>query len=191
MSEQVLAVETAALAPYIAGRTGLIRGHGAAVLALVEAQGIFLPRPEAERDPRYKQIIPYVTLVRGGEAFLLRRLSRGGEKRLAGMLSLGVGGHINPSDGTGAAALKNGLRRELAEEVALEGAGTPVPRGLINDDTAEVGRVHLGIFFTLEVSGEARVLETEKLEGAWRSIAGLGPLVPEMETWSRFVLEAL
>ncbi|MEG1686418.1 MAG: hypothetical protein RR276_00900, partial [Angelakisella sp.] len=56
----------------------------------------FIPRPEAENDPTRKQIIPYVVLCRGSEVFATRRLNKGGEARLHGLLSLGIGGHINP-----------------------------------------------------------------------------------------------
>ncbi|HBR08365.1 MAG TPA: hypothetical protein DD735_05640, partial [Clostridiales bacterium] len=113
MTEKILVVKTEKLTPHLAGRNGLIPGADSQIMALIAGDHEFIPRPDAEQDPGYKQIIPYVALVRGDEAFLLRRLKKGGEKRLHGMLSLGVGGHINPVDGDGAEVMMRGLRREV------------------------------------------------------------------------------
>ena len=152
----------------------------------------FLPRPEAENDPSHKQIIPYVVICRGDEVFATRRLKKGNETRLHGLLSVGIGGHINPeTDGNGEDVLSRGMDRELEEEVSIESRGKMTPRGIINDDTTEVGSVHLGLFFTLEVTGEVKVLETEKLEGFWIKRADMEGLSEQMETWSQFVTQAL
>ena len=94
----ILVVSTASLAPWIEGRSGLITGCGEEVLAHVEANHEFRPRPEMEQDPSYRQIIPYVAVTRGDEVFATRRLDKGGEARLHGRLSLGVGGHIERAD---------------------------------------------------------------------------------------------
>lgn len=152
----------------------------------------FLLRPEAENDPTHKQIIPYVTVCRGDEVFVMRRLKKGGETRLHGLLSIGVGGHINPeADGDGSDVLFRGMKREIEEEVSIGQMGRLTPSGIINDDTTEVGSVHLGLFFTLEITGEVTVRETEKLEGFWVKRCDLPALSEQMETWSQFVTEAL
>ncbi|NLH01349.1 MAG: hypothetical protein GX488_05535, partial [Clostridiales bacterium] len=65
------------------------------------------------------------------------------------------------------------------------------PRGIINDDTTEVGSVHLGLFYTLEADGEVTVRETEKLEGFWAKRSELDQLSGQMETWSQFVVPLL
>jgi predicted NUDIX family phosphoesterase len=191
MAESILVVKTEKLAPYIAGRNGLITGADQEILDIITAEHEFIPRPEAEEDPGYKQIIPYVVMLRGNEAFLLRRLNKGGEKRLHGLYSLGVGGHINPVDGDGGDVLMRGLRREVDEEIAVGKAGPLIPRGVINDDSNKVGSVHLGFFFTMEVEGDVAVRETEKLAGEWMALDKLKLLRSEMETWSQIVLEAL
>lgn len=152
----------------------------------------FLPRPEAENDPSHKQIIPYVVLCRGDSVFVTRRLKKGGESRLHGLLSLGVGGHINPeADGNGSDVLYRGMIREIEEEVAATPAGELIPRGIINDDTNEVGSVHLGLFYTLEVVGDVTVRETEKLEGFWLKRSELNTMMDELESWSQFIIPAL
>lgn len=185
--EQVLVVRTELLAPYIKGRDGLITGCEAEIGAIVEREHEYLPRPFAEECPDYKQIIPYVTVCRGTQVFSTTRLSRGGETRLHGLLSLGVGGHINPGDGS----LMSGLRREIEEEIELTDFGCLTLRGVINNDSNEVGRVHLGFFYTLTTTGQVRVRETEKLSGAWLRRSALWDLVPRMEDWSQIVVPLL
>ncbi len=187
--EMVLVVPAAELRPYLTEK-GLLRGHEREIYSLVETGHRFLPRAEAERDPAYKQIIAYITLCRGDEVFCTRRLNKGGETRLHGLLSLGLGGHINALDDDSPGIFARGLRRELEEEAFLTPAGELTPLGVINDDTNEVGRVHLGFSFTLEVS-DASVRETEKLEGLWLRRAELPSLAPQMETWSQIIAAAL
>ncbi len=105
---------------------------------------------------------------------MTRRLKKGGEARLHGLMSIGVGGHINPVDDVDREnVLLRGLERELDEEVEIEHRGGLHPVGFINDDTNGVGSVHLGLCYTLPVEGEVRVRETEKLEGGWTTAAEL------------------
>lgn len=75
-----------------------------------------------EEDPSYKQLISYCLLENEhGEILVYERLSGGGEARLHGQSSIGVGGHMN--DVPGAESINEVLRvnaqRELEEEVGL------------------------------------------------------------------------
>lgn len=189
-TEMVLVVKTAHLSPYLAEK-GLITDNTDKILSIISRYYEFMPRPEAEKDPGYKQIIPYVAIRRGNQAYLLRRLKKGGESRLHGLLSLGVGGHINSQADEGEDALMRGLMRELNEEVALHGSINLRFKGLINDDTNGVGSVHLGLYYILETNGDVEVRETEKLTGEWADMDMLPQMAPEMETWSQIVLEHL
>lgn len=153
----------------------------------------FLARPEAEQDPSFKQIIPYVVLRCRDQIFHYTRGAGGGEKRLQALRSIGVGGHINPIDhAPGEDIYRRALEREIEEEVDLETSFTESCLGLINDDSQPVGQVHLGIVHVYELA-EPRVRGRDQ---NW-SAAGFAPLVQlrkemgEFETWSRFVLEAL
>ncbi|MCD8116702.1 MAG: NUDIX domain-containing protein [Oscillospiraceae bacterium] len=188
--ENVLAVKTSLLGDIVSAN-GLITGREAEVMALIAAQGEFLPRPAAEDDPSYKQIIPYVSILRGDQVFATRRLSKGGESRLHGLVSLGVGGHINQSDEKDGDWLMNCLRREVEEEVDMTHFGTLTLRGLINDNGNDVGSVHLGFFFTLTTTGDVSVRETEKLEGGFLPLSSLAEAVPQMETWSQIIVPEL
>lgn len=191
MSESILVVRREYLAPYLTEDFGLITEGVEEIVRVIEAHHEFRPRPEMETDPAYKQIIPYVLVTRGAEAFVMQRLKKGGEQRLHGLLSLGVGGHINPVDEAGGSALMAGLRREVDEEVAVERAASLTPLGVINNDRDEVGRVHLGFLFRLEAEGAVTVRETEKLSGSFMPIAALPALRDKMEGWSQIALEVL
>jgi predicted NUDIX family phosphoesterase len=141
-----------------------------------------------ERDPAFKQVIPYVVLREGSHYFLMRRTRAGADRRLHDLWSIGIGGHLNPADGTVAA----GLEREWAEE--LEAAFIPELRfvGLLNDDTTDVGRVHLGLVFEAEAAGQAvAIRETDKLEGRFASREDVAEVADRMETWSRLLFEHL
>ena len=187
--EKVLVVKTEKLAKYISGKTGLLRDDREEMLDIIVNHHEFIDRPAAEEDPSYKQIIPYVVLTQKGRVFTTRRLNKGGESRLHGKLSIGIGGHINPVDETDRrSVLMKGLERELEEEVYIQHRGELVPQGFINDDGNGVGAVHLGLCFSMEVEGEVSVKETEKLSGAWMSLQELKEEYDNMETWSQIAL---
>ncbi len=166
------------------------------------ARGFFLERPHAERDPDFKQIIPYTVLRRGPEVFVFQRLSGGGEARLHHLRSIGVGGHIEPSEardpGAATAAwdlITAAALREIDEEVRVD---SPAPlalryAGLLNDESNEVGTVHTGVVFVADLPPEATVTvrETDVLAGRFEALAALraDPSIP-FETWSRHILDA-
>ena len=184
--ENVLVVPTSSLGD-ITAINGLITGREQEVLDLIQSEGTFLPRPVAEESPEYRQIIPYVAIVRGDEVFATRRLPKGGESRLHGRVSLGVGGHINEIDQTDGQWLLNCLRREIEEEVDIADFGTLTLRGLINDSGDAVGNVHLGFFFTLTTTGDVFVREVEKLTGGFMPMSDLSAHTGNMESWSEIV----
>ena len=170
--------------------------------ASVDACAFFVEREHAEHAPELKQLIPYSLLVRAGEAgpevLLLRRLPRGGERRLHGKLSIGVGGHVEPADmpagGTRRAAVDAGARRELAEELVLTGNLRVEQVGLVNDDSNPVGAVHLGLVQVAQLEGDAHVRETDVLEGRFVSPAELARLRADgapFESWSALLVDRL
>jgi predicted NUDIX family phosphoesterase len=164
------------------------------VLARVRDHGFFVERRHAERDPSLKQVIPYAIFERDGRILLLRRLARGGEARLHGKLSVGVGGHVNPVDGA-EDALEAGLRREVEEEVAVEGGWDASPVGILNDDATAVGAVHFGLVYRVRPGGAVRVREEDALEGSFVPREEVLRLLreerPRFETWSALLLDHL
>lgn len=102
-------------------------------------------RGDMEEDPSFKQLISYCIIRNNDETLVYKRLDGGGEARLHGLLSIGVGGHMN--DVESEAAIEGKLRvnaaRELEEEVGLSADDVKniEIHGLINDDGNDVGKV--------------------------------------------------
>ena len=156
--------------------------------ALVAAHGQFRPRAEVEPDRTWKQVIPYLVLRDGERYFLMRRTQAGGDARLHDRWSIGVGGHLNPGDGD----LAGGLRREWHEELVADFVPEFELIGLLNDDTTEVGSVHLGAVYLADAAGRpVEIRETHKLSGAFAERANVAAVVDRMESWSALVFEHL
>jgi predicted NUDIX family phosphoesterase len=159
-----------------------------ALLEVIQQHGRFEPREAMEHDPSFKQVIPYLVLRDGARYFLMRRSRGGGDDRLHERYSIGVGGHLNPGDRD----LDGGLRREWAEE--LEADFVPEFRvvGLLNDDTTDVGAVHLGVVYVADAAGRpVTIRETDKLTGRFVDPADVAALADDLETWSLLVFEQL
>lgn len=162
-----------------------------ALLAAVAIHARFMDRPIAEVNPSFKQLIPYVVVRSGERLFLMERSDAGGDPRLHGRASVGVGGHLNPIDGE-ADPLGTGLRREWAEELIADWEPQFRPIGLLNDDSNPVGSVHLGIVFEVDAAGRALgVRERHKLVGRWADVGDLQAAADRLETWSRLVVAHL
>jgi predicted NUDIX family phosphoesterase len=155
-------------------------------LAVVAARGRFESRAAMEGDPSFKQIIPYVVLRDRERYFLMRRTRAGGDARLHDAWSIGVGGHVNPGDGD----LAGGLLREWTEELVADFVPEFRLVGLLNDDTTDVGRVHLGAVYLAEADGRpVAIRETDKLSGAFATPAQVQEVADRLETWSRLAFE--
>jgi predicted NUDIX family phosphoesterase len=159
--------------------------------AAVVSDGEYLDRTVAEVDPTCKQLIPYVVVRDGDAVFLMQRTDAGGDARLHGKASIGVGGHLNPVD-RGEDALLAGLRREWDEELVTDWEPEFVLVGLLNDDSNPVGAVHLGVVFTVEAAGRpVTVREHDKLVGRFAAPDEIAAAWGRLETWSCLVAEAL
>ena len=180
---------------YVVPRDAIL-GHGAwhgvrttetdAFLAVVDAHGRFEPRAAMEADPSFKQIIPYLVLRDGYRYFLMRRTRAGGDARLHDAWSIGVGGHVNPGDRD----LAGGLLREWTEELVADFIPEFRLVGLLNDDTTDVGRVHLGAVYLAEAAGRAvTIRETDKLSGGFATPGQVAEVADRLETWSRLAFE--
>jgi predicted NUDIX family phosphoesterase len=132
-----------------------------------------------------------------GRILLMRRLARGGEKRLHQKLSIGVGGHINPEDLEGMDdrdPVRAGTLREIAEELDIRGETAIEAIGVLNDDSNAVGAVHVGLVQTLSVRGTVEIRERDVLEGRLVLPSELERLLEEgadFETWSERLVERI
>ena len=100
--------------------------------------------------------------------FLYKYLPKAGEKRLVDTYQLGVGGHINPIDECkDKNILETGMMREWEEEVDFKGNFLSKKLvGILNDDSAPVEQVHLGLVYHFTGdSPDIQVKETDKMEG--------------------------
>lgn len=166
--------------------TGIRRVDVTATLALIAAEGEYRPRDEAEEDPTWKQVIPYLLLRDGGRLFLMRRTSAGGDARLHERWSIGVGGHLGPAD----PSVEEGLHREFEEELVADWHPELRPLGLLNDDRTPVGQVHLGIVFEADAAGRpVAVRETHKLSGRFVEIDEVLAGYQHLETWSQLLFD--
>ena len=157
----------------------------------VAAHGRYLDRSLAEEDPEHKQLIPYVLVRDGKRVFLMERTDAGGDRRLHGKASIGVGGHLNPVD-EGEDALMAGLRREWTEELVARWIPDFRLVGMLNDDSNPVGAVHLGVVFAVEADGRAvEVRERDKLTGAFVEPETVRAAWDRLETWSQLVAGAV
>jgi predicted NUDIX family phosphoesterase len=162
-----------------------------ALRAAVAAHGRYLERPAAEDDPQHKQLIPYVLVRDAQRVFLMERTDAGGDRRLHGKASIGVGGHLNPVD-DGEDALMAGLRREWAEELVAGWVPDFRLVGMLNDDTNPVGAVHLGVVFEVAADGRAlEVRERDKLIGGFATADTVRAAWDRLETWSQLVAGAI
>ena len=157
------------------------------------------PRASVEEDPSFKQLIPYCVLSWRAEDGTPRYFAytRGGgqsEARLRAKRSVGIGGHIASCDGAHGddTSYDAGMRRELAEEIAIEGQWQARCVGLINDDSNAVGSVHLGIVHVLELErADARPRESQLVECGFEPLDALLAARDRFETWSQIVLDGL
>jgi predicted NUDIX family phosphoesterase len=163
---------------------------------LSRESNFFIPRPEAESNPAYKQIIPYALIVFQNTVLHYVRGKKAGEQRLIAKGSIGIGGHMNETDESLFAmdeqAYRAGVEREVNEEIKIDTAFEDQIVGLLNDDSTEVGRVHLGIVHIFKLK-EPKVQKREAM------ITGLTFLTKEelmsrresLESWSQICVDSL
>jgi predicted NUDIX family phosphoesterase len=161
---------------------------------LARENNFFTPRAAAETNPELKQIIPYVLLVHGDRVFHYVRGKKAGEQRLVAKGSVGIGGHMNDGDeglfALDGEAYNGAVQREVAEEIFIE---TPYKNrivALLNDDSNEVGKVHLGVVHIFHLDAEAaRKREQMITESGFLSIAELRARRDALETWSQLCVD--
>ena len=163
---------------------------------LSRGNNFFLPRAQAESDPSYKQIIPYALIVHDGTILHYVRGKKAGEQRLVAKGSIGVGGHMNDTDESLFAWDENayhaGVAREVNEELKIEAAYENRVVALLNDDTTEVGRVHLGVVHIFDLA-EPKVQKRESMitNVAFLTQDELRARREELETWSQICLDSI
>jgi predicted NUDIX family phosphoesterase len=165
---------------------------------LSRGNNLFLPRAQAEKDPTHKQIIPYVLLTHADRVLFYVRGKRAGEQRLVAKGSIGIGGHMGEDSdkflwhSTDEESYRAGVEREVAEEITINTKFEDRIVALLNDDSTEVGRVHLGVVHVFKLA-EPNV---EKREAMITNVAFLNQNElmtrrDSLETWSQICLDSL
>ncbi|PYJ27694.1 MAG: hypothetical protein DME89_08410 [Verrucomicrobia bacterium] len=163
---------------------------------LSRGNNFFLPRSEAENNPNYKQIIPYALIVFRKTVLHYVRGKKAGEQRLIAKGSIGVGGHMNEGDESLFAmdeqAYRAGVEREVNEEIKIDTPFEDQIVALLNDDSTEVGRVHLGIVHVFKLT-EPKVEKREAMITALTFLPKNELLARRetMETWSQICVDSL
>jgi predicted NUDIX family phosphoesterase len=180
-------------------KLGVFQGISLAVekyLPVVTAasENFYINRSEAEQDKRYKQLIPYALIICGDKILRYRRGKGGQETRLHGLYSVGVGGHIAEEDNelfNANVGYHDAMRRELKEEVEID-ATKEMAVAVINDDSTEVGYVHLGIVHIVPVPDESLANRRSGIVNPeFVPISEAVKNAEAYESWSRFCLENL
>lgn len=153
-----------------------------------------------------------------GEVIAYQRPTKGGESRVAGKFSVGIGGHPKGSDflydSNGVLntweTLNNAAWRELWEEIFFSRSHGEFTRltmdelkevsniyfhGFLMDQTEDVGMTHLGVFFTLWVEDDILIDAGEDaiMRPHWATVEKLLEKIKDgeldFENWSRFALQ--
>ena len=160
------------------------------------SNNFFIHRELAEDDPTHKQIIPYAIFKHGDKFLRYLRGKKSGEQRLASKSSIGIGGHINQDDFNSSSLEKDtyltGIEREINEELIINCDYNNLPVALINDDSNDVGQVHLGVVHLFD-------LESDQVEAGEANIENLEFLSSDdllrekdnLESWSQICVDHL
>ncbi len=170
-----------------------------------ETGGSVQRRGDMEKDMTYLQPIPYTVIKQGDKYFTYTRLEGGGESRLHGKSSIGIGGHANNTEYAWnfehLLAVNNS--RELEEEVFIRDengeeidyhydlAKESIITGLMYNQKTEVDSVHLGILNIIDIPKYWTVepKETDTLEGKFLTKQEIQEL--DLENWTASALSVL
>lgn len=165
---------------------------------------VFMSRLEAEQNYQYKQLVAY-TIVKSSDLILTyKRTEKGGENRLWNKYSIGIGGHINIDDKSQSTLsmfrkekdmtfFTQTVWRELNEEIIINShAHEPHLKCFINDDSDDVGKVHFGMVWILEID-EPKVQRGQKglAKLEFCSMDSLKENKSCFENWSKFLIDYL
>lgn len=170
-----------------------------------ETGGSVQRRGDMEKDTSYLQPIPYTVIKQGDKYFTYTRLEGGGESRLHGKSSTGLGGHANNTEYAWnfehLLAVNNS--RELEEEVFIRDENgkeidfhynltkESVIAGLMYNQDTEVDSVHLGVLNIISIPETWTVepKETDTLEGKFLTKQEIQKL--DLENWTKSALSVL
>jgi len=154
-------------------------------------------RKEAEPDDSMRQLVVYITVYNEKKEILVYPRT-GSEDRLHGLYSLGIGGHVDVTDGSYSDAHMNlyydscitdTIIREVKEEIAIDTKpANYFFGGLIKLSETPVDRVHIGFHFLLPVMN-FEFEETDEI-GSIKFVPREELYHMNLEGWSKAVLNS-
>lgn len=189
--EQILVVKRSLLFKDNAAFNGLSTENTEEYLDIIKKNQEFLPRTLMEQSPEYKQIIPYLIFRHQDTYFAMQRKASASEQRLKNKFTLGIGGHVRQEDMLNSSSIFDLAHREFYEEVNYADTFTITTLGLINDDSNEVGKVHIGLALLVEGNSNAITIRSELKQGTLISLDNCVSSYDRMESWSQIIIDHL
>ncbi|MGZ4963188.1 MAG: NUDIX domain-containing protein, partial [Limisphaerales bacterium] len=103
-------------------------------------------------------------------------------------------GHINDEDMAKGIEniIQHGMRREIEEEMLIKSEQSCELVGVINDNSSEVSRVHMGLVYVLTTgTAEFEIAEKDKYTANWASVEEMAAVYDKMESWTQIVYDNL
>ncbi len=188
LSEEILVVKRSILFAQRAPWSGINSQIFDECMTTIQKHCSFMPRSHAETNPIYKQIIPYIIFTVDQKIFVMQRKTTASEQRLAHKYSIGIGGHMRQEDLASNDIFAWALR-EFEEEVSYLGTQEMSKIGILNDDTNDVGKVHLGMILLLKGNSNQISIKDEHKSGVLLTLAECKALYTQMESWSQACLD--
>jgi predicted NUDIX family phosphoesterase len=153
------------------------------------------PKDEAEHDAAWKQVVPYAVFTTKHAAFVYTRGKAGDEGRLHDLLSVGVGGHVEPEDlghrGVNRRGIEAAMMREIAEEIRVLSVPSWFRMQGVVDHPEGVGLYHVGLVYECRLAypdldvRESGALADGKFVAHDATLFDRG----DFEPWSRLALD--
>lgn len=157
-------------------------------------------RDICETDTSLLQLIPYIVVYNmAGGIFCYRRGGGGGEGRLLGKRSIGIGGHVErePSGGLVyplSSVLLHAAERELKEELGMDGGPSHFTSLIYTAGTGnQVDQVHLGLLSHVTVYSAESFEPDIVTDGKFMTLPELmqPQVFEELEVWSQVVVRRM
>lgn len=190
LQEQILVVKRDILFADHAAWHGINNNDVTSIVSIITNNQEYIERAGAETNQTYKQIIPYMIFTFGNRYFVMQRKATASEQRLAGKLSLGIGGHMNQEDMHGK-TIFDWAQREFEEEVSYTGNLKVATLGILNDDSNEVGKVHLGLVLLAQGDNDQIAIKDEHKSGVLMTKQECLEKLDQFEAWSQHILQIL
>lgn len=190
LQENILVVKRDTLFAHQPAWHGINNKDTEMIISTITTNQEYMQRSIAETNFAYKQIIPYLIFTFENKYFVMQRKAAASEQRLAGKLSLGIGGHMRKEDMSGK-TIFDWAQREFEEEVSYFGNLHIHTIGILNDDSNEVGKVHLGLVLLAQGDNNKIAIKDEHKNGILMSKEECMQNFENFESWSQLILQIL